>query len=502
MKRLLVALASIVVAAGSAYAADMPVKARPPAVPVTSWTGFYVNGGIGYGMWAADTRTIDPATGACVLCVEQTQGGKRWLGTVGVGYDYQFTNRIVGGVFADFDILNIKGTIQDQGPFFAARIKESWSWAIGPRIGWLMTPQTLSYVNGGYTQTHFRSATMVDTFTGTPTPFATLAFDKSGWFLGAGVETPFSLFGPNWFWRSEYRYAYFGTKTLADTAVGAGPVVVVPGVGGFANPQNSITFKPMVQTVRSEIVYKFNWAGSTPAYAGWSAPETPVRWSGVYANGGIGYGLWAADTTTVNPATGACILCVQQTQGGKGWFGTIGVGYDHQFNSRIVGGVFADADISSIKGTIQDQFPFFAGRIKQSWSWAVGPRVGWLLTPQTLSYVNGGYTQTHFSSAAMVDTFTGLSSTFVTPSFDKGGWFLGGGVERALAFVGPGWFWRSEYRYSYFGTKNLTDTVPGAGPAVAVPGLGVFANPQSSITFKPTVQTVRGEIVYRFNWPG
>jgi len=30
----------------------------------------------------------------------------------------------------------------------------------------------------------------------------------------------------------------------------------------------------------------------------------------------------------------------------------------------------------------------------------------------------------------------------------------------------------------------------------------VFANPQSSITFKPTVQTVRSEIVYRFNWPG
>ncbi|HMF18297.1 MAG TPA: outer membrane beta-barrel protein [Gemmataceae bacterium] len=452
------------------------MKAPPPAVPVVSWTGFYVSGGFGYAMWAADTRTIDPATGACVLCVEQTQGGKGWLGTVGIGYDYQFTNRIVGGVFADFDFSNIKGTIQDQGPFFAGRIKESRAWSVGPRAGWLFTPQTLGYVSAGYTRAHFSSANMVDTFTGTPTPFFTPAFDKGGWFVGTGTETTFSWFGPGWFWRTEYRYSYFGIKTLTDSTPGAGPGVAVPGIGFFANPQNSITFKPIVQAVRTELVYKFNWAGASRG-AAWSEPTAiaPVRWSGVYVNGGIGYGLWAADTTTINPATGVCVLCVRQTQGGKGWLGTVGIGYDHQFTERIVGGLFLDADLSSIKGTIQDQIPFFAGKTKETWSWAVGPRVGWLWNPQTLSYVNAGYTQTHFDSASMVNTFTGVATGFATPAFDMSGWFIGGGLERSLTMFGlfgPGWFWRSEYRYASYGTKTLTDSAPGAGPIVVVPGPG------------------------------
>lgn len=103
MKRFLAALAIFLTASGVALAADMPVKARP-IVPVVSWTGFYVNGGLGYGLWAADTKTVNPVTGACVLCVDQTQGGRGWFGTVGVGYDYQFNNWIVGGVFADFDV--------------------------------------------------------------------------------------------------------------------------------------------------------------------------------------------------------------------------------------------------------------------------------------------------------------------------------------------------------------------------------------------------------------
>jgi outer membrane immunogenic protein len=239
-------------------------------------------------------------------------------------------------VFADFDFSDIKGTIQDQGPFFAGRIKETRSWAVGPRVGWLFTPQTLSYINGGYIQTHFNSASMVTTFAGQPTPFSTPAFDKSGWFLGAGVETPFSLFGPGWFWRTEYRYAYFGTHNTPDLAAGAGSVVVVPGLGAISNPQNSIAFKPMVQTARTELVYKFNWAGGpAPVNVGWSSPMdgAPARWSGAYLSGGLGYGIWAADTTTVNPATGACVLCVQQTQGGKGWFGTAGLGYDRQFTN-------------------------------------------------------------------------------------------------------------------------------------------------------------------------
>src|SRR2546428_832134 len=149
---------------GAANAADLPVKAAPMApiaAPSYGWTGFYLNAGGGYGLWGADTTTVNPITRACILRVTPAPSGKRWVVTA-----------------------------------------------------------------------------------------------------GGGME---AMFAPGWFWRSEYRYADYGTVNLSDTAPG-GPVVVVPGVGAFANPQSTITFHPIVQTIRSEIVYKFNWGPVVAKY--------------------------------------------------------------------------------------------------------------------------------------------------------------------------------------------------------------------------------------------
>src|SRR4051812_28232761 len=94
------ALVASLGASQTAWAADLP--ARPPAVVapaavVTSWTGFYVYGGGGYGLWAADTSTSRPAGGPPipVLPTIQRQGGKGWLARAGGGFDYQFNSRIV-----------------------------------------------------------------------------------------------------------------------------------------------------------------------------------------------------------------------------------------------------------------------------------------------------------------------------------------------------------------------------------------------------------------------
>ncbi len=260
MKRLLIAtFAGVILGAGSALAADLgaPFKAPPP--PSVGWTGFYLSGGGGYGLWTADTTTIDPVSGLCDLCVTQTQGGNGWLGRVGGGFDYQLNQHVVVGVLADWDFSSLKGTIQDQGPFFAGAMKENYSWAAGARVGWLVTPQVLSYANAGYTQTHFDSASMIDTTTGLASGFSTPAFSASGWFLGGGMETPLSFFLPaGWFMRSEYRYSYFGTHNLADTC---------SGVSGSAacdlitSPQDNISFHPTVQSITTEIVYRFNWMG-------------------------------------------------------------------------------------------------------------------------------------------------------------------------------------------------------------------------------------------------
>src|SRR4051812_34113054 len=96
--KVLLLAATAVVAPQVARAADIPVPVhKSPAVvaaPGLSWTGFYVNGGIGYGQWSAEQTTTGlPGFGEPALPVRQWQGGRGWLGRVGGGFDYQFAPR-------------------------------------------------------------------------------------------------------------------------------------------------------------------------------------------------------------------------------------------------------------------------------------------------------------------------------------------------------------------------------------------------------------------------
>ena len=127
-----------------AMAADMPVKA-PPRTPVpvaTSWTGCYVNGGVGYGLSNRDHFAFNN-TG--FVNKDGTSGAKGWLGTIGGGCDYQFSpgsgwGNWVVGAFADYDFMDLHGGFTD-GTFDAtAPEKESWAAAVGGRVRLLVTP--------------------------------------------------------------------------------------------------------------------------------------------------------------------------------------------------------------------------------------------------------------------------------------------------------------------------------------------------------------------------
>ena len=58
MKKLVLALTAVAAFTGSALAADLAArpytKAPAPAVAVYNWTGFYIFGGVGGGMWDAE----------------------------------------------------------------------------------------------------------------------------------------------------------------------------------------------------------------------------------------------------------------------------------------------------------------------------------------------------------------------------------------------------------------------------------------------------------------
>ena len=114
MKKLLLAAAVSATMIGSASAADLGARPYqpPPPAPVYNWTGFYIFGGGGGGLWAADQNV--QTTGAGIpLTIDHRQGGSGWFGTVGLGYDWQFNGPWVFGLFADGQFGSIKGTLED-----------------------------------------------------------------------------------------------------------------------------------------------------------------------------------------------------------------------------------------------------------------------------------------------------------------------------------------------------------------------------------------------------
>jgi outer membrane immunogenic protein len=259
MKKFLLALTAVAAFSGSALAADMAPRTytkAPAPMMMPSWTGFYIFGGGGGGIWDANTGVVTTATGACVNCVGlQKSGGDGWFGTVGAGYDWQLGATWVAGIFADGQFGSIKGSIPDQNLAATGYEKLRNSYAGGARVGYLVAPNVLSYVNGGYTYSQWSSTNLTSTVSGAPTGFYTNSFDKGGVFVGGGVENNLDIFGfhyPGLFMKTEYRAAYYGTKTLNEYNAGA--------LGA-----NSITFKPFDQTISTSLVYRFNWTGPVVA---------------------------------------------------------------------------------------------------------------------------------------------------------------------------------------------------------------------------------------------
>jgi outer membrane immunogenic protein len=254
MKRMLIALTAVAAFTGSALAADMAArpytKAAPMAAPVYSWTGCNIYGGAGGGMYDIESRQIDPVTKTFVAN-QGDSGGRGWMGQIGAGCDYQFAgpmgNWVIGG-FGDYTFSNVHGDhVGAPITSWVGNLKEDWSWAVGGRVGYLVTPTFLSYVNAGYTETHFNGPAYFNFVTGLPgTPaFGLQASTYQGWFIGSGFEYGLN-FLPGLFLKTEYRYSEFDRKQ----------VNVVNTAGTLVAAEN---IKPFTQSVITSLVYRFNW---------------------------------------------------------------------------------------------------------------------------------------------------------------------------------------------------------------------------------------------------
>jgi outer membrane immunogenic protein len=250
----------------------MPVKApylKAPA-PAYSWTGCYLGGGGGYGLWGQDFH-LETSPAHLQITSTETSGGRGWFGTVTGGCDYQLNSVFVVGAFADGDWGSLSGNYSTSGGFAPATIAagagivgggsigalslqgtetERSAWAVGGRLGWLVAPTVPAFWDGGYTQAYFSQINL----SSTGVPSVTLGLDipaqtYNGWFLGGGFDYALPFFS-GLSWQTEYRHASYravDTSTISSTT--GTPSVL------------AVSSQPYVQTVRSELIYRFNWAG-------------------------------------------------------------------------------------------------------------------------------------------------------------------------------------------------------------------------------------------------
>jgi outer membrane immunogenic protein len=253
--------------AGNAMAADMPVKAPHMQVmpPAFSWTGCYIDGGVGYGMWNQDHSVTAELRSTGVpntfRSTDVTNGGRGWLGRAGAGCDIQLSGPLsswVVGVFGDYDWTNLKGSLSTQlstvgGDPLQGDEKQSSAWAVGGRIGYVVAPMVLTYVDGGWTETHFDQISEQTALGGSITS-AFPAHTYQGWFIGSGVEYAFTWLPINGlFVRTEYRYSTFQRDDLTQFNVNTGLPAGNGGLGAVLHSQKQ------VQTITTSLVWRFNF---------------------------------------------------------------------------------------------------------------------------------------------------------------------------------------------------------------------------------------------------
>ena len=277
MKKIAIALTAVAAMTGSALAADMAprayTKAAPMPVAVASWTGCYIGGGGGYGLWNQENTGYDNGVGTGPLAQAavrtritetETNGGRGYFGTVQGGCDYQFAAgnwQLVVGAFADYDFADMKGKINLPNSTLYGTEKLTDKWAVGGRIGVLVTPQLLTYFSAGYTEAKYGQVN-VENFVGAP-PVLQVGQGSywgsrwyKGYFIGAGDEYALS-FLPGLFWKTEYRFSQYDTAT--NNIRFTGPVLAGQLTG------QSLDSKKYDHTIRSELVYRFNWGGAVVA---------------------------------------------------------------------------------------------------------------------------------------------------------------------------------------------------------------------------------------------
>ena len=336
MKRLLVASSiGLGLACGSTFAADLPVTTAPSVIPVTAapgftapapppavytWTGCYVNGGAGYGMWKQDHygEELAPLTQSTPTV---STGGEFWVGTIVAGCDYQVGSRWLIGAFGDYNLMNVTfgGTFQEPSLGWIGNETTEQAWALGGRIGYLRHPQTADLHQRRLHPGPLRSNKSFGRPTCTSAsrlrsgPCSILAHSDGGWFLGGGTEYSLWIFFSPWpvlADRLSVRPIQQCRSSHSDLHGGAGNGGDVhcrlwrAYAEGCTDRYHRVGLALRRRRASIRISLRGRYIRESRAGHWGGGPRPPSRppvytWTGCYINGGAGYGMWEQDNIPI-----------------------------------------------------------------------------------------------------------------------------------------------------------------------------------------------------------
>lgn len=204
MKSLALAVALAVLTTGAAAASDLKDGTSDTRDPFTfpkgtvSWTGVYVGVHGGYGNMSHDLGAgldFGDEGGASAFLNGLNSSG--YFGGVDFGADVQRGKIVVGAKFQyDWNALETEAGFGVGDYSYETKITEGDSWAATARLGYLVAPEALLYVLGGYGQTEVQVDILDKSFT------------HDGWIVGAGAEYAITK---NVHFNIEYQHM-FGSK--------------------------------------------------------------------------------------------------------------------------------------------------------------------------------------------------------------------------------------------------------------------------------------------------
>jgi outer membrane immunogenic protein len=276
MKRVAIALlAGVAAVAGlgySASAAELAVKALPPAPVLPSWTGFYI-GVHGGAAWQGSSNWTFQDPNGIIAPVGLNQVGNQALGGVGglqFGYNWQFAPAWVAGVEGDFSWTSLSdhrtagpltfgagatGNLGAAGivPNTAVQMSANSEWlaSVRAKLGFVGWWNTMFYGTGGVA---WNNVEYTGTENNSPPTFAqafqsntSFHHTNSGWVVGGGAEW---MATPNILLRAEYLFYNFSEGPTASA-------FLFPNPGAFPAAFNYNWSSYNVQVFRVAGSYKF-----------------------------------------------------------------------------------------------------------------------------------------------------------------------------------------------------------------------------------------------------